>query len=477
MPPSAAESLVTSDGSTGREAPETELCLGQVAHRLNRLAVQRAVFRSVAVALLAGSALAACATWLSPAEFRSALAVLGLATLVVTGLSLRALRAGWAHEIEAARWVERKIPLEQRLLTLVSARPGDASARLWPELVADNRAQLGRWGKERLGIAAVPGNVVLLLLALVAAWLFLVPWYEETRSALEMPAGPGAGQQAEQGSEAAGSDGAAAPGAQARLQGGTRGGVDEGAGPQVKVEGTAATGALDELQNDLARNFERSLGGTALQAGSGKAGDGAEPEGTRGAVPESGLGKSNGEEGGRVPDETMARREQDDGTGQAVSHENGGEGGSAKARPGTGERGRPSDPNAQTPAKGGAQAGGRAVPGGDDPADGPMALGNEDGKKSHAGGAGAGSGKATEELLAKKPLTLDGGRHKARFSLTLGGATGNAGSDGPKSIIAQPRSRIADPERGPQEADRAVRHEEIPAEYETVVKRIFKREP
>jgi len=418
LPPSAAESLVTSDGSTGREAPETELCLGQVAHRLNRLAVQRAVFRSVAVALLAGSALAACATWLSPAEFRSALAVLGLATLVVTGLSLRALRAGWAHEIEAARWVERKIPLEQRLLTLVSARPGDASARLWPELVADNRAQLGRWGKERLGIAAVPGNVVLLLLALVAAWLFLVPWYEETRSALEMPAGPGAGQQAEQGSEAAGSDGAAAPGAQARLQGGTRG-----------------------------------------------------------AVPESGLGKSNGEEGGRVPDETMARREQDDGTGQAVSHENGGEGGSAKARPGTGERGRPSDPNAQTPAKGGAQAGGRAVPGGDDPADGPMALGNEDGKKSHAGGAGAGSGKATEELLAKKPLTLDGGRHKARFSLTLGGATGNAGSDGPKSIIAQPRSRIADPERGPQEADRAVRHEEIPAEYETVVKRIFKREP
>jgi hypothetical protein len=269
---------------------------------------------------------------------------------------------------------------------------------------------------------------------------------------------------------------AAMAGAQSQLQAGTKGG--DGAGPQVQVDGAAATGALDQLQSELASNFERSLGGNAmLQNGSSKAGDGDEPQGARGAVAESGLGKSKAEEGGRVPDEQLARREQDDGTGQAVKHENGGEGGVAKARPGTGQQGRPSDPNAQTSAKGGAQAGGRAVPGGKDPADGPLALGNEDGKKSHSGGAGAGSGKATEALLAKNALTLNGGHQTARFSLTLGGATGKADPDGPKAIVTQPRSRIADVERGPQESDRAVRHEEIPAEYEAAVKRIFKREP
>lgn len=465
------------DVSAAREAPETELCLGRVAHRLNRLEAQRAGFRCLAVALLAASALAACAAWLSQAEFRIALAVLACVTLLVVALSVRALRRRWAGPLEAARWVETKIPLEQRLLTLVSARPADAAARLWPELVADNRAQLRRWRGDHLGIAALPANVLLLLTSLVVAWLFLVPWYEESRSAPELPGRAPAPQAQAPGGEAPGESGPSGLGAQSRLQGGTRG-AEDGAGPQAKVAGAATTGALAELQSDLAKNFERSLGGsTVLQDGGGKSGDGAEPEGERPAVAQSGLGKSEAEEGGRVPDEQMSRREQDDGTGQTVQQEGGGEGGSAKARPGPGKSGRPSDPTEQNPAKGGAQAGGRAAPGGDAPADGPLALGNEDGTKAHAGGAGAGSGKATEELLAKKALTLDGGRHKARFSLTLGGAAGKSGSDGPKSMEAHPQSRIAEAAVGPQEADRAVRHEEIPAEYESVVKRIFKRDP
>ena len=477
MPPSSAETLVTIDVSTGREAPETALCLAGVATRLNRLAVLRTVFRCLAVVLLAASALAACAAWLSTLQFRGALVALALAASTLVALSIRTLRQRWAHDLEAARWVEHKIPLEQRLLTLVSAPPGGSAARLWPELIADNHAQLPRWRADRLGISALPANVLLLLLALVAAWLFLAPWYGENAAPPEIPGKAVAHPQGDDSVDGAGDKSSpAGPGAQAGLQGGTKGG--DGAGPQIKVDGTAPTGALDQLQSDLAHNFERSLGGSAmLQGGSGKAGDGDQPQAQRGAVGESGLGKSKAEEGGRVPDETMARREQDDGTGQAVQHENGGEGGVAKARPGTGEHGRPSDPNAQAPTKGGPQAGGRAVPGGKDPADGPLALGDEKGEKSHSGGAGAGSGKATEALLAKNPLTLNGGRQTAHFSLTLGGATGNADSGGPKTMVAQPRSRIADVERGPQEADRAVRHEEIPAEYEAVVKRIFKREP
>lgn len=477
MPTSAAETPAAIDTFAGREAPETELSLARVAHRLNRLAVQRAVYRALATGLLAASALAGCAAFLSPVEFRLALGALLAVTLGIVAWSLRALRRGWADAVIAARWVERKVPLEQRLLTLVSAPRADVAARLWPELVADNRVQLGRWAKERLGIAAIPANVLLLLVALVAAWLFLVPWYGEEPSAIELPGGRAAAVPAPGGSDGASAPGAPGPGQQAGVQRGTDGG--EGAGQaSPKIEGTAATGALAQLQSDLAESFERSLGGNAMLDGSSsKSGDGAEPQAERGAVAESGLGKSEAEEGGRVPDEQLARREQDDGSGQTVRHEDGGEGGAAKPRPGAGERGRPSEPKGQTPSKGGAQAGGRPLPGGDKPADGPLALGNEDGNKSHSGGAGAGSGKATEELLAKKPLTLDGGRQTARFSLTLGGASGKAGSDGPKSIEAQPRSRIADAAQGPQEADRAVRHEEIPAEYEAVVKRIFKREP
>lgn len=436
--------------------------------------MQRALYRTLATSLLSASALAACATWLSPFAFRAALAALVLLTLVVAALSLRAFNRARADRVAAARWVEQKIPLEQRLLTFASARDADHAARIWPELVADNRTQLPRWADERLGIAAVPANVLLLLISLIAAWLFLVPWYGEGNVPLEVPFGAApAPRGMPQGEEGGG--GAAGPGPQAGVQPGTRG--SDGARPQSgAAAGAAPVGALDELQSQLAQNFERSLGGQALQGASGKQGDGAEPQGERGAVAESGLGKSQAEEGGRVPDEQLARREQDDGTGQAVRHQDGGEGGPGKPRPKGGERGRPSDPKGQTQEKGGPQAGGRAAPGGDAPAEGPLALGNEDGTKQHAGGAGAGSGKATGKLLADKPLTLDGGRHSARFALTLGGATGKSG-DGPKAIEAMPKSRIAQGAQGPQEAARSVRHEEIPAEYEAVVKRIFKRDP
>jgi hypothetical protein len=469
---SPAESFVPIDGSTGLEAPETELRLAHVARRLNRVTLQRALYRSVAVALLAASALAACAAWLTPPWFRVALVALVLVALAVAALSARRAHARWAHALEAARWVERRVPLEQRLLTLVSAQ-ADRGARLWPELVADNRVQLPRWGGRRLGIAAVPANVFLLLLALVIAWLFLVPWYAETRSALEMA---GVGVAAEEGGEAVPGEGGRRPSAgtapRKLLE-------DAGAVPspgQMKLEGEAGS-ALAELQSGLAESFARSLAGSAVLHDAARAGDGEDaPE--RGEVAESGLGKSKAEEGGQVPDDQLARREHDDGTGQTVTRAGGDErtGDAAMARVGTGERGRPAEGGADAARPGGARDG-RRQPGGDAPADGPLALGNEPGSQKHAGGAGAGSAKATEPLLAPKPLTLSGGRHTARFSLMLGGASGSAGSGGPKSMIGQPRSRIAEAERGPQDADRAVRHEEIPAEYETVVKRIFKREP
>ena len=477
LPTSAVETPAAIDVFAGREAPETESSLARVARRMNRLSAQRAIYRCVAIALLGASALSVAAAFLTTAEFRIALGVLAVVVAVVVVLSLRALRRRWADAVVAARWVESRIPLEQRLLTLVTAPRENVSARIWPELVTDNRVQLGRWSDDRLGIAAVPANVVLLLAALVASSLFLVPWYGRQDAPFEIPGRPSAAEQGAPGADGGEGPGVAGPGQQAGFQPGTQGGEKGDAG-QRQTMGGKGPGAVGALQNELAKNFERTLGGNAvLDGSSGKMGDGAEPQQKRGDVDESGLGKSNAEEGGKTPDEQLSRREQDDGTGQAVAHEDGGAGGSAKPRPGGGERGNPAETKAQKQAKGGPQTGGRPIPGGDKPADGALAVGNEDGRKSQAGGAGAGANKATEALLAQKPLTLDGGRKTARFALTLGGIPGKAGSDGPKSMEAQPTSRIADAAGGPQDADRAVRHEEIPAEYEAVVKRIFKREP
>lgn len=476
MPQQTAESLLALDGVPAAETQQAELCLWRVAQRLNRLALQRALFRSLAAVLLAASAAAALATVLSPVGFRAALAALAVAVLGVVVLSARALRRRWAGELEAARWVERAVPLQQRLLTLVSARSRESGSRLWPELVADNRGQLEHWRDERLGIAAVPANVLLLLAALVVAWLFLVPWYTERPALPEMPGGAAAPQGEPAAGEGTGEGARALLAPQAVLEGG-RTANERGSGPRVEVEGVAGA-SLDRLQADLAKSFERSLGGSAVlrQRSRPAPGDGEQPVTERGAVAESGLGKSRGDEGGVVPDEDLARREQDDGTGQTVRHRAGeaSDGGTAM-RAGTGERGRQADGDPSKQATGGAE-GGRVAKGGDAPADGPLALGTEDGKKSHSGGAGAGSGKATEALLAKQPLTLSGGRHAARFALMLGGASGSAGSEGPKAMIAKPRGRIADGQRSEQAAERPVRHEEIPAEYEAAVKRIFKRD-
>jgi hypothetical protein len=96
------------------------------------------------------------------------------------------------------------------------------------------------------------------------------------------------------------------------------------------------------------------------------------------------------------------------------------------------------------------------------------------------GGPGAGSGAATGSLLAAQPVTLMGaGQHQsARFGLTLGAASGS-GRDpsGERRAEVDPRGEIAEAARGAQGADRPVRHEEIPPEYESAIKRLFAREP
>ena len=79
-------------------------------------------------------------------------------------------------------------------------------------------------------------------------------------------------------------------------------------------------------------------------------------------------------------------------------------------------------------------------------------------------------------LLAARSLT-ENAHQRARFALTIGTGRRDAKPGSDSGEQDDPRASIADVARGEQAAERRVRHEEIPAEYERVVKRIFAREP
>src|SRR5262249_19875920 len=144
----------------------------------------------------------------------------------------------------------------------------------------------------------------------------------------------------------------------------------------------------------------------------------------RGDPGPSGLGRSKAEAGGVVPDEDLARREQDDGTGQ-LAHRRGGQDGDAQGGRPTGAPGQPGKSAQETEMKAGAQ-GARPGGGGKNKPEGQkLAAEGQSKQLNGAGGAGAGAGKATGPLLAPKALTLDGsGRPVAHFSLALGATSG-----------------------------------------------------
>jgi hypothetical protein len=444
-----------------------------VAWRLNRLALQRALYRSLSAGLLA---LAVAAAWASrgAGSFRAALAVLALLALAAVAAAVWALRSRWAGPLVAARWVEERVPLDARLLTLVSARPDGGGSRLWPALVADNEAQLPRWRAERLGIRAVPPDVLLLLLALATALAALVPWGapppEVQRQASAAKAAPDPAGDGEILSPQ--------PGGGAVVPGGAPG--DDAQGGAAR--GVGALVSLDGLKAQLGDRFERSLAGALVadraeaQRKADRAQAGADAA-ERGDPGPSGLGRSKAEAGGVPPDEDLARREQDDGTGQLV-HRRGAQDGDAQGGRPAGALGQPGKSTQQAEVRAGAQ-GARPAAGGKGKPEGQMLAADGQSKQTNgSGGAGAGAGKGTGPLLAPKPLTLDGsGRPVAHFALALGATNGPVGEGKTGEVDAEPRSHIAEGARGAQAADHIVRREEIPADYESIVKRVFQREP
>ncbi len=449
---------------------DTRSSLDLVRTRLNRLGLQRATCTVAGCGLLALAASAAAASRLAPVPFRVVSAGLLAGWLAIAARAALALREKRADDLAAARWIEGKVDLEQRLLTLAATPEPGRRSSLWSMLEEDNRAALPRWSGQPLGIPRVPPQAALPVVGLLAALLTLVPLAREQQPPPEL-----VGRESNDGgagADATGDDQPSAVGA-----GLTRAlSPAPGDGKGRTVEGSTG-GRGTDVRGMLASRFERSVAGRALgpppPAGAHPP-DGSEEAGAAGTDARAGgIGKSKDQPGGRPPEQGLARLESGSGGQQTVVGKSGAPGAATRPPGGDpdgsgkpGEEGRPRDGGG----KGRPDASGRGKP------DAPVADGDATGAGSPGGGgSAAGQGKGGA-LLAARSLT-ENAHQRARFALTIGTGRRDAKPGSDSGEQDDPRASIADVARGEQAAERRVRHEEIPAEYERVVKRIFAREP
>ncbi len=412
----------------------------------------------LSIALLAPGAL-----WLPSNAFVGLSAALAVLCLGVAVGSFWRLRSYWAHRREAARWVEDEVDLDERLLTLVSAREELRETPLWPELEADNEHHLGNWQNEKLAIPTLPANVILLVVGAAAALLALVPGGGDVA---QPPPPPGFLGDLEEPPKRSG----------AMPTAGTQEAVGALSGDGVTEEGDqgGAATTVSQVKARLGQQFAKSFAARSLGGGTQKAeSDDEAATDMRGDLPESDMGDSVSQDGGFTPPEGMGHIVQDDADddGQTVRRFESEGGGATTGSSQGGAR------TGQAPEEGeasGAPDKGEGTPGDRDP-DAPVMV-SEDATEMvpGSGGSGPGDTPGSGPLLAKSPLDLSGGRRVARFSLALGALSDADGSEG-GTLDSDVYSYIAEGERGDQEADAGVRHESIPPEYETVIKRVFER--
>ena len=111
--------------------------VGSVRTRLNSLALQHAVFYTLAIVVASCAAVLLGAFMLSPLAFL--LAGCGLAIIAVAGIS-SAVRAGWqmhASPIRAAAIADDRAELKGRLSTIVALADSESRGPLWSYLVED----------------------------------------------------------------------------------------------------------------------------------------------------------------------------------------------------------------------------------------------------------------------------------------------------------------------------------------------------
>ena len=147
--------------------------VGSVRTRLNSLALQHAIFYTLAIAIAGGAAVFAGAYLLSPLAFlagASALAIIGCAGIA------RAVGAGWrmrASAVRAAAIADERGELKGRLSTIVALANHETSGSLWAYLVEDTLGHQDQFAAARIerrrvsrAIFPLAGAIVLAALAL-----------------------------------------------------------------------------------------------------------------------------------------------------------------------------------------------------------------------------------------------------------------------------------------------------------------------
>jgi hypothetical protein len=124
--------------------------LGAVRTRLNSLAIQHAIFYTLAVAIACGAAIFTCAYLLSPLAFL----VSGSILMVVAILGIAsAIGAAWqmrASKLRAAAIADDRAELKGRLSTIAALAHSESRGPLWPYLVEDTLGHQEQFAAARI---------------------------------------------------------------------------------------------------------------------------------------------------------------------------------------------------------------------------------------------------------------------------------------------------------------------------------------
>ena len=145
--------------------------IGSVRTRLNSLAVQHAVFYTLAIGIAAGAAVFTGAFLLSPLIFLIVGAVLIM--LAISGI-ISAIGAGWrmrASAIRAAAIADERAELKGRLSTIVALAPEPNRGPLWSYLIEDTLGHQEQFAAARIEQRRISRGVYPLLGALALAGL------------------------------------------------------------------------------------------------------------------------------------------------------------------------------------------------------------------------------------------------------------------------------------------------------------------
>lgn len=143
--------------------------VGSVRTRLNSLALQHAVFYTLAIAIAAGAAIFAGAFLLSPLAF-----LIGAAALMLVALSgiINAIGAAWrmrTSALRAAAIADERAELKGRLSTIVALAPERKRGPLWAYLVEDTIGHQEQFAAARIERRRVSRGIYPLLAALLLA--------------------------------------------------------------------------------------------------------------------------------------------------------------------------------------------------------------------------------------------------------------------------------------------------------------------